>query len=252
MKSVCILATTVVATLALFASHFAIAAGETTPPVSRDLTARYFVNALDIKNQILADYRKLIQVYYQYKNKNLKALSKTPTYQEFDLFFQEFSSAQYNEFATELDADPRLNGNVYRDFMRSYGGSGADNDVMQRLYQHFDKKFAHLSETELDELHMRINRPMAALALTESKEIFANVSLAAGFPGNRQHSIEAQLKNYRLEIADLSMTYRIEISKARQVNERAARADAVRADVSPNAPCAPDFVKLQRGIKKKL
>lgn len=233
----------------LFSGSFATSAADKNQKPTKtaawgDLRAQYFVNALDVKNQMLSDYRKLLEVYYDYKTKSpnptvfpnasfdpkfaeelkdrlspamLKTFSE-PKAQSFD----EFSSRLYDEFATELDADPRLKGNSYRQFMRSYGGSGRDNDVLQRLYMQFDKNFTNVDQDSLAFLHEEIKIPMTGLGMSESKKILSEVSIAAGYPANRQSGFELDLAKFENEVKIALSTNRRSLKKIRSIQKLTA------------------------------
>jgi hypothetical protein len=223
---------------------------------SPELRARYLSNAVEIKNKMIADYRELLTIYYEYKKKSatpgnfpnslydpklakeLKELAPETVHkfsQETVTSFAEFSSTLYNEFAAQLDSDPRLAGNQYREFMRSYGGSGADNDVLQRLYMHFDKPFSALDSAMLELLHEEISGPVTGLGINESKQVFADVSLAAGYPANRQTDIKSRVQNFKREVADLVVRYRLEL---RALNNG-----------MPQIECGKSFAKIKPSTK---
>lgn len=168
--------------------------------------------AYDFLKQLLQDYQKTLDVYFEFKLR-----SKTPT-----LFVNEFSAtrlkkivgdqvfktldkrsreapewidsvgefrvSEYDLFRNKMDADSRLKDNLFLALLNRQGGGGA-NDVFQRvggyafeLYAKVDMKNREFSPKELDMM-----MAITSIALGESRIMFKLASEKWGYPQNTRH-----------------------------------------------------------------
>lgn len=199
----------------------AVHAQTTGPAISDEIAAQYLQTAIESRDNLLNEYRVLLEVYYEYKSRsenprrfanpmydpelaaelppNIAAQFSKP----FSSSVDEFSNKLYEEFKAELDSDPRLRGNSYRDFMRGYGGSGKDNDVLQRFSRFYRKSLAGISDETFKAFQEKIGNSLDGTAMFEAKKIFADTGRANGYPRNRQVVYQPRLRLFRSQMNEL-------------------------------------------------
>ena len=152
--------------------------------------ARVYLATMKTKERLLADYRKLLEVYYE-----LKLKSDNPRVFENGAYYaggtlppttekpSEFASVHYAEFKAQLDRDPRLKGNLYVKKMQAYG-TGQANDVFQRLGGYSMESFESLDRAVYMKLYREVANPIQSVAMLEANETYAQVSKKMGYANN--------------------------------------------------------------------
>lgn len=152
--------------------------------------ARVYLATMKSKERMLADYKKLLEVYYE-----LKLKSDNPRVFENGSYYAggtqppttekptEFASVHYDEFKAQLDRDPRLKGNLYVKKMQAYG-TGQANDVFQRLGGYAMEPFESLDREVYMSLYRDVANPIQSVAMLEANETYAKVSKKMGYTNN--------------------------------------------------------------------
>lgn len=199
-------------------------------PVPPSVEAQYFVNAVRLKERLLADYREVVAAYYELKKKSAspdtfpnplyslelaantslaedaRARVSNPTVKS--LF--EFSHAAYLEFQDELDRDPKLRGNTYIRRMKEYG-HGQANDIFQRIGTYAQEPFSELRRGHLLTLYMEIGNPVMAVGMVESHEIFLEESKKAGYEQNGNPAAQTKKAEWAAVVEKKAMDLEHEI-----------------------------------------
>lgn len=171
--------------------------------VPPELAAQVYVETMQMSEQLLSDYRQVLEVYYELK-KHSAHPGEFPNY-SYDpklaaslpetvrgMFeaksiktVQEFDFEMYKEFQAQIDAHPALKNNTYLQRMREYG-SGRANDVFQRVGSYALEKaeFKGLTESLHAAAYRYVASPVMALSMHRSKAVFVEVSKSHGYPAN--------------------------------------------------------------------
>ncbi|MBT4760320.1 MAG: hypothetical protein HOO06_01370 [Bdellovibrionaceae bacterium] len=175
--------------------------------------------AFESADSVLRDFKILLEVYFEYKLSSesphsfpnidyqlaeevsytlprYKNVNNSPTIRLPGDFYNIF----YDEFAKILDAEPRLKGNIYREYMRTYGGSGDTGDVLQRFHSIIVLVHPHLSEIDEKILNRKLwnkyNYPLSGFVMYEAHKIFYEVSKASGYEMQQNVSRQSRLKEF--------------------------------------------------------
>lgn len=192
------------------------AQAQTDESASKELQAQVYARAFQLKDRLIDDYAELLVVYYEYKRKSadpnafanphysperandprISATIRQVIGTKNNPTAAEFSVAIYDEFKTQLDADPRLKENSYVRQMKTYR-VGEAADIFQRVDSYTLDSLSGLSGKQKKQLGDEIAVHVKALAMKEADETFSRVSAEAGYPENKRR-VSPQLVETRL------------------------------------------------------
>jgi hypothetical protein len=219
--------------------------------LSQELQAEVFLATIENRDKLLADYRKLLEVYFQLKKRSSKPnefqnaafnASMPGTVQPRTTeTLAEFGVAHYDEFKVQLEADPRLKGNIYVAKMRAYG-TGHANDVFHRVAASTLEELGIKEGPIFRQLIRNVSSAIQAVGMLEANEVFKEVSRQNGYPLNGLRSRPDSLAEWRAEIQAKEAELRPTLMK---LAEKKGPATSIKGGIpSSAAACAADYGKL--------